>query len=230
MMNGSPDSMAYVSYHGWVLLKNAINSHQFGLRVQFALTHEDDFKVFKDFTKHRKNRAGSGAYRIYLRPDDDVWGEPMDMLFITWSLSPTNGAAVTFEMSSMKDWEKLRGLPALSAKDEPEKLEIMALELDDNGVPINIGQRAKLEKMAAIKKWGKGGPQSKRAARLCGHTDFVGWAVSCGSVPYNPTPEDIAEWMRTKCEIDTRAQLDHDPAALQRFEDRIMSPFLRSTM
>lgn len=231
----------YVAYHGWVYLKNAIDSHQFGLRIQFALDHEDDFKIFKDVKKHRKNRAGSGGYRILMRMTvRGEWEEPVDMLFISWSLSATNGAVVTFEMEDYDRWHKLRHSPALASGYERaglDKIEVMMIELDDDGKPINVEQRAKLERMALKRKWPKGGSQSKRAARLCREEDFRRWVAlqinwDSAGLPKNPevTPEVAADWMRTECDLDTRAQLDHDPAALQRFEDRVIKPFLRSTM
>ena len=228
----------YVAYHGWVWLKNAINSHQFGLRVQLKLCHEDDLKVFQGIKKHRKKRAGSGSYRIFTRidPKEESWYGPVDMLFITWAHSISNGVTVTFEIADQAEWETLRGRPALAAGYEEgqlDKVEIMMVELNDEGKPINVEQRAKMEKMAREKSWGKGGPQSIRAARLGRDKDFIDWVVlhkHWKTDMVSVSPQTIAEWMRGECDIDTRRQLDHDPAALQRFEDRVMSPFLRSTM
>jgi hypothetical protein len=228
----------YVAYHGWVYLKNAINSHQFGLRIQLKLCHEDDLRVFQDMKRHRKNRAGSGAYRVLTRTHGkQAWYGPVDMLLLTWSHSLSSGAGITLELDSQEEWEKIRLAPALSAGyEEPalDRVEIMMIELDDEGKPINVEQRAKLEKMQRQKKWPKGGPQSIRAARMCNDTDFLQYVVQLNPDKWAPgkvwTGADVAEWMREEIQIDTRRQLDHDPEALQRFEDKIVRPFLRSTM
>ena len=102
------------------------------------------------------------------------------------------------------------------------------IELDDDGNVVNVEQRAKLERMARKRQWPKGGPRSKHAARLCQDPEFQRWVGDIGIKMNDPL--GCAHWMREECEIDSRAQLDHDPAALQRFEDRVQKPFLRSRM
>jgi hypothetical protein len=227
----------YVAYHGFVYLKNAISSHQYGLRIQMKLCHEDDFKDFKDFKKHRKNRAGSGLYRALTRYEgEEKWDGSMDLMFITWSLSPSRGATITFELDDYEAWVVMRSAPALDAGDAADKVELVLIELDDEGKPINVEQRAKLEKMALKRQWPKGGAQSKRAARLCRDSDFrlwvaqkVGKAKPAGSVT-EYSAADAADWMRKECDLDSRAQLDHDSAALQRFQERVIAPYLRSLL
>ena len=170
--------------------------------------------------------------------NDEDWEKPVDMMFITWSLSPTNGAAITFELADRDAWSMLRCSPALAGSDDfVGKIEVMMIELDDEGKPIDVKQQAKMERMALKKEWPKGGPRSIQAARLCADKDFHVWIKhqinwKSEGLPKNPeiTPAMCAEWMRKECDLDTRAQLDHDPAALQRFEDKVMSPFLRSQM
>lgn len=230
-------SEAYVAYHGWVWLSNAINSHQFGLRVQVRLCHDNDLAIFEKIKKHRKKSAGSGMYRVMTKREDvEKWYGPVDMLYITWSHSISNGVTITFEMSSLSEWNRIRDSKAIKSGyeiDQLPKIEIMMIELDNEGKPINVKQRAKLEKMAAKRSWGKGGPRSKHAARLCQDAEFIAWYMELvnkgGAVP-DTTPAAVAEWMRQKADIDSRAQLDHDPAALQRWEDRVYKPFLRSQM
>lgn len=225
----------YVAYHGWAWLKDAINSHAYGLRVKLKLCEEEDLREFKVLKKRRKNRAGSGTYRFMTRKEgNESWYGPVDMMFVTWSHSISNGVVVTFEIEDHSEWLRMRAAPALDAGYEEhqlDKIEFIMLELDDNGQPINVEQRAKMEQMAAKRKWPKGGVHSKRAARLCQDHEFVRWVTQKMGVNGNGiTPADIAEWMRQECAIDSRAQLDHDPAALERYEARIHRPFLRSQM
>ena len=233
----------YIAYHGFAYLKNATDSHKTGLQIQLRLDHEQDYKVFKAFKKHRKGKAGTGLYRAFTRVADKHpagdkeytgWYGPVDLKFLRWTVSSANGAVVTFEMEDYDEWRKMRDVPAIddgSAKWELRKTELMLVELDQEGVPINVKQRAKLEQMELKRKWPKGGAQSKRAARLCQDHEFVRWACEKMGVNGNGiTPADIAEWMRQEADIDSRAQLDHDDAALQRFEERVMKPFLRYTM
>jgi len=224
---------AYVAFHGFVYLKGCSDTHKNGLQVQLLLDHEEDYKVFKDFRKHRKGKAGTGLYRALTRRGEGEWYGPVDLRFLRWTMSSMNGTVVTFEMDDPYEWRKMRDAPALDDGTQLEimpKTEVMLIELDSEGKPLNVAQKAKVEKMALRHKWPKGGPQSIRAARLCNHTDFLGWLSQRGIIQGDVTPAEVAEWMRKECEIDSRAQLDHDPAALERFEDRVSRPFLRSLM
>lgn len=233
----------YVAYHGYAYLKGATDSHKTGLQIQLRLDREQDYKVFKEFKKHRKGKAGTGLYRAYTKVEGahptgekefKGWYGPVDLKFLRWTVSSANGAVVTFEMDDYDEWRKMRDGPAIDAGNEEweiRKVQLMLIELDHEGKPINVEQRAKLEQLALKRKWPKGGAQSKRAARLCQDPEFVQWVLrKTGHTGTDPTPAEIADWMRKESDIDSRAQLDHDEAALQRFEDRVMRPFLRSTM
>ena len=163
----------------------------------------------------------------------DEWYGPIDLMFVRWSMSSANGTVVTFQIDDEKEWAKMRESKAIDGGEGLSESPHL-IELDQEGVPINVEQRAKLEKYERKKNWPKGGPQSKRAARLCNDIEFIAWVaprikgkMEAGSIT---TGAEVAEWMRQECDIDTRAQLDHDPAALVRFEENIMKPFLRSQM
>jgi hypothetical protein len=225
----------YVAYHGFAYLKGATDSHKTGLQIQLRLDHEQDYKVFKEFRKHRKGKAGSGLYRALTKAEGkEGWYGPVDLKFLRWTVSSANGAVITFEMEDPVEWRKMRDAPAIDAgyeEHELTKTELMLLELDQEGKPVNVEQRAKLEQMELKRKWPKGGAQSKRAARLCQDHEFIRWVLAkTASTVVDPTPAEIADWVRKEADIDSRAQLDHDDAALQRFEDRIMRPFLRTQM
>ena len=222
----------YVAFHGNVFLKGVIDSHKTGLRLQLNLEHEEDYKVFKTFNKLRKGKAGTGLYRAYSRSGGrENWYGPVDLRFVRWNMSSANGAVVTFEMDDHDEWSQIRKSKAIDSGyriDELDPIEFLLVELDQEGKPINVEQRAKLEAYERKKKWPKGGSQSKRAARLCFDKDFVAWFQE--RTKHKELTINIQDWMRKECDIDSRAQLDHDPAALARFEERVMKPFLRSQM
>ena len=236
------DSEHYIAYHGFTHLQGASDSHRFGLRIQIRLEDEKDYKEFKSFRKHRKGKAGSGLYHCYLKSESESeWSGPLDLRFINWSLTSSKGAVVTFEMDDYDEWRHMRDNAALDEGYEVEQLgriEFILVELDEEGKPINVKKRARLERARLKRKWGKGGPRSKHAARLCQNDRFLWWltmqvkagelaAAEPGGFTEALGPAEAAEWMRKTCEIDTRAQLDHDPAALERFEQRVQRPFLR---
>jgi len=72
----------------------------------------------------------------------------------------------------------------------------------------------------------KGGPICKRAVMLCKRPEFQTWASLCGlktgpnSVDFIPQTEDGArEFIHRKCNITTRALLDHSAEAAKAFEN-----------
>lgn len=223
----------YVAYHGFAYLKGCSDSHSTGLRLQVRLDHEEDYKSFKEFRKHRKGKAGTGLYNCYSKLDGkEEWYGPVELKFIRWSITSSNGAVITFEMDDKEEWQRMRDGPALDAGYETHQLnmlEFLLIELDQEGKPVNVEQKAKIERMALKRKWPKGGAQSKRAARLCQDDDFREWVVT-KDASVKGDPASLGEWMRKVCDLDTRAQLDHDPAALERFEQLIARPFLRAQM
>lgn len=226
------DDTVYVAFHGKVYLKGAIDSHKNPLQVQFVLENEEDYRKFKEFKKHRKGKAGSGMYRGYFKIDQDkeVWLGFYDILFRRWSLSSANGAVVVFDLDSKGFWQTFRDYPALDEGyrlDELKPIEIVLAELTNDGQLVNVEMRAKLEQRKLKMKWPKGGVHSIRAARRCNDPDFLMWLNRTNRLTGDRTPAEIAEWMRATLDIDTRAQLDHDEKALERFEE-MNREFLRA--
>jgi hypothetical protein len=235
---------AYVAFHGNVYMKGCSDSHRSGMLIQFVLEHEEDYKAFKEFKKHRKGKAGTGLYNALSKGVNKgykKWYGPVELRFLRWAISSVHGAVVTFQTLDEKEWRRMReksnAIDEGYTLDQLDATELILIELDQEGKPINVKQRAKLEKQQRERSWGKGGPQSKRAARLCKEDDCRMWVTARAQDPgAAPTVvqvfdwHQVAKWMRKECDIDSRAQLDHDPAALQRFEDRVMKPYLRSTM
>ncbi|MGU7784899.1 hypothetical protein [Burkholderia sp. PU8-34] len=69
----------------------------------------------------------------------------------------------------------------------------------------------------------KGGPLARLAGMWANEPTFLEWMRSAGQ-PAN-APADAAEFMRARCCIESRAQLDHDPKARARFDQHIRGPY-----
>lgn len=65
----------------------------------------------------------------------------------------------------------------------------------------------------------KGGELARLAGMLCQNEDFQDWC-ECESA------EAAAEWVREVCQVESRAELDHDPQAAHRFHSLVRIPFL----
>lgn len=67
----------------------------------------------------------------------------------------------------------------------------------------------------------KGGPLARLAGRLCQKPEFQRFA-KVDSI------EAAAAWVRKTCQVDSRAQLDHDDEAAQRFHNLVRRPYVDS--
>jgi hypothetical protein len=216
----------YVEYHGFVLLKNSVDSHSTGLKSQFRLRNEDDLDVFKGITKRRKGHAGQ-IYRMHFRPITDEEFRITDVFFLGATWSHTNGTVVAFEFCAKQEWQEFREWPALSqGKDvEAQEIEIVLFKVGDNGELINLAQRDRIEAINEM----KGGAQSIRCARLTTDGEFKHWVALMVNKDRNMMVSDefLAQWVKDRCGIKSRKELDNDPKALENFNVLIMSPFNR---
>lgn len=78
--------------------------------------------------------------------------------------------------------------------------------------------------MAAIQR-PKGGPLAKLAGLWSNEPAFLDWMCSIGQPAV--TSDDAAEFVRARCCIESRAQLDHDPRAKARFEQYVRGPYAK---
>lgn len=68
----------------------------------------------------------------------------------------------------------------------------------------------------------KGGALAKLAGMFCQQAAFWRFAKVDG-------PAAAAEWIRRTCDVVSRAELDHDDVAAQRFHDLVRRPYLQAS-
>jgi hypothetical protein len=90
------------------------------------------------------------------------------------------------------------------------------------GVPMALARLATTTEKKAQERAEKplGGPLSKWLGMQCADPRFQAW-LEVGS------EKDAADYVRRLCEVSSRALIDHDEAARQRFEDLIRGPWMR---
>jgi hypothetical protein len=69
----------------------------------------------------------------------------------------------------------------------------------------------------------KGGPIANLAGRWSNEPLFLEWMRSTNQ-PAN-TPQDAADFIRARCCVESRAQLDHDAEAKERFDRHVRGPY-----
>lgn len=74
----------------------------------------------------------------------------------------------------------------------------------------------------------KGGEWAKLAGMWCNDTDFWVWLnYERGYAGRVGSPHAAALALRSACGIDSRVELDNDPAALERFNKEVRHPFMK---
>ena len=216
-MNAEKITEDHVAYHGRFALYNAESSHARGYRVQFRLRSEDDYKVFKGMTKRKKGRAGI-VFRVSLLGE---LPRMIEAYFAGWSVTNSDGARVTFDLQTSEDFDFFRELPALCDTTEGIEWEAVMVEVGDDGQAVDQKRREQVESM-------KGGVQCKRAALLCTDRNFRLW---CGTQKMTlgraATQDEAAQMIRDVCRIASRAELDHDDSAAERFRRWITLPYAK---
>lgn len=205
-----------VAYYGTFRLYNAESSHAKGYRVEFQLGSEDDYRTFKALTKRRKGKAGI-LFRCYLMDRNSTIAE-FEGEFAGWGVSNQLGAKVRFNLSSETAFNAFRELPALASSDKPAEWNVVLVEIADTGEVVNQAKRETVETL-------RGGPVSQHAGKLCADKLFQQYVRSAAGLDKIATPDECAEFIREKCRIESRRELDHDTAARERYHRWITKPF-----
>lgn len=208
----------HAAYHGKVTLLNAESSHAKGYRVELVAAVEDDYKVFKAMTKRRKGKAGI-IFRLYLLSDDERLSREVDGWFAGWSVSNADGCRVRFDLHDSADFDFFRELPAKAINPESAtQWQLVLVEIDSDGDMVNQRRREEHETL-------KGGPLCRKAAILCSDREFQLFVRDQKKLGRPASPDECAEFIRGKCDITSRRELDHDAGAQERFHRWVSRPF-----
>lgn len=196
-----------------VLVHNVEQSTRGGMKLILRLKDILDLKDFESITRYKNSHAG-GIYRMILMGSE--WNWSGDVMFLGWSASHTGGVKLRFQLSEESD---LKFLMELSRGTDAS---MGMRELDDDGQMVDEERKEKIESE-------RGGPLSKRAAQLGRDPAFRHW-ISERIAPGLPsiTEETCASYIRTICQVPSRAKLDHDTKAAERFHNQILTPYIRT--
>lgn len=143
-----------------------------------------------------------------------------EMQLAGWSESHTAGCKVTFWLQSTEDLEAFRALTVRKGNQAGHRFMAVLVEVGDDEQPVpppTVKESLQVEKP-------KGGALSKLAGVWCARQEFWEWLETD---PLNAahSPEGAAACVRSICEVESRAELDHDEAAAERFHRLIRGPF-----
>ena len=144
-----------------------------------------------------------------------------EVQFCGWADNHTAGPRITFWLPDGELLNFFRRLTMKKGGRSGQRFYMTLVEIDDQDQPVN--QEAKRHLEDAM----KGGSLSKHAARLCRDEDFRAWIEEIEQFESGVVTEDrAAEWIRARCNVESRAELDHNVGAAQIYHNMIRRPYL----
>lgn len=156
-----------------------------------------------------------------------------EMQLAGWVENHNSGAKITFWLPDSNDLEVFKGLTARKGNTAGHRFAVVLVEIGDDELPVdpdvlNFEQKLytsseHVQKTPEIKH--KGGELAKWAGMLCRDREFELWLSNEYPREYVDCLQDCATWIREKCNVDSRAELDHNQEAGRIFREQVMAPF-----
>ncbi|HQC98971.1 MAG TPA: hypothetical protein PK306_25020 [Aquabacterium sp.] len=167
-----------------------------------------------------------------------------ELMLLRWAESSTGGASITFLLPAAADLEPFKAMTTAKGGKAGQRFMAALALLGDDERPVEppgaTGAAARPARQAASSGAApKGGPLSQLAGRWCASHAFQRWVrpvydrhlggdgSGWGDIgPNELEPADFARHaILVLCKVDSRRELDHDPAAAERFHDLVRRPF-----
>ena len=135
-----------------------------------------------------------------------------------WSETHNGGCKVTFWLPDAAELDAFRALTVRKGNTAGHRFMAALVEIGDDEQPV---QQAQPEKP-------KGGALAILAGRLCQDDEFRNFLATTYGVSWRiaSPSEDIAQWIREQCGVESRAELDHNDAAAAIFHQVIRGPWM----
>jgi hypothetical protein len=155
---------------------------------------------------------------------DDIVAFKDEVMLAGWSDSHNGSPKVVFFLRDSKSLEAFRHLTVAKGKTAGHRFVMVLVELGDDEMPINQSDK-------------KGGALTKLAAMFCTQerfwqwarlSDENGWARAEAMAMTSKPVEVAAEWIRLVCGVQSRRELDSNPAATKLFHEKIRIPYSKS--
>lgn len=225
--------LALVAYKGTVELLDAAWDLRTGRTVRFRLVPDDekpfDRHPFADHVYRRGNRVGTRFKSAFVRIGDEQPFFSGEMMLAGGGNPLGAGMWVKFWLDEEPDRHPFSGCAGRKGDAPGDLFAAVFVEIDDDDEAINQQKRGRVERVGRRQQ-----SLAQYAALLCTNSLFLQWlseTVRVGSGS-NLVPADwwaredhAARWMRYVCNIESRADLDRNPEAAQRFHDLVRRPY-----
>ncbi len=217
--------MSNIAYQAVVTMARADWNDETGATVKFKLPMNDSSdrrNPFHNFTKRRKNKAGTIFHMAVAVVEGHDYGDSIfdaEVMLAGWNDSQTSGHTVTFWLH-LND-EKMHPFEGISRSEE---LALVLAEMSDDGEVVDQEKREKVEK--------PGQHLSVAVAMMCKNEGF--WTFCSETYPHewerhggDLDPEFVCrEIICHQLGIHSRAELDKSSALAEIFHQSIRLPFV----
>ena len=135
-----------------------------------------------------------------------------EIMLAGWSETHTGGAKVTFWLPDAESLDVFRSMTVRKGNTAGQRFMSVLVELNDDDTPAVDDPFAK--EPASL----KGGPLAQSAAMVCDSSAFQEFARTRHEWDAAISPaQNAAEFMRRHCRVNSRSEIDHNPAARASF-------------
>ncbi|MFN3886108.1 MAG: hypothetical protein ACK4MG_04045 [Aquabacterium sp.] len=141
-----------------------------------------------------------------------------ELMLAGWNETHTGGAKVTFWLPDSQALEPFRHMTVKKGNTAGQRFMAVLVLLDDEDRPVSA---------SAPKSKPEGGPLAKSAALVCNSRDFQDFVAHRTGVDLGDDlqrRERAADFLRSFCQVGSRAELDGDANAAELFR-RLMSMY-----
>lgn len=151
-----------------------------------------------------------------------------EVQFAGWSDSHTSGPKVTLWLRDSEQLEAFRAMTVRKGNTAGQRLAMVLVQIGDDELPVAQ------EDAPADVPAPKGGQLAKLAGMMCQSHEFVEWLAHEFPVAHRKAEERLVESepheiavavLREVCGIKSRAELDHNEAAADRFHRFVRIPY-----
>ncbi len=228
-------TLPIIAHQGGLELIDAKWELNSGRTVKFRLVGSDETPMivhpFAEFVRRRGNRVGTRFMAAITRVGEDEVLFQGELMLAGGGNPLGQGMRERYWMDEEATSHPFSGCAGRRANEPGDLFMAAFVELDSDDEPINQEKRARIEKANGAPK---GGPLCKWAATKGHDKLFHQWLSECvptkkGLRPISwwtePGEDRVAWWVRWICGVESRADLDNNAQAAEKFHDRIRRPY-----
>jgi hypothetical protein len=232
LVSSTHSHLPVIAYQGGLELLDARWDLRSGRTVKFRVVETPATPMllhpFTRFVQRRGNRLGARFHVTVVKVGEERATYDGQMMLAGGGSPLGQGYWVKFWLDEDQHHHPFAGFKARN-NDEPGDMFMAAfVELDDDETPIDQEQRKRVEEAHGRK------PQrlSQYAALLCENPMFhqflserVTYKGKQVTSEHWGSNDNAAKWVRYKCHVESRSQLDSDSTAAERFHQLVRKPY-----